>query len=121
MRLIAFDTGRSVASDGDILREMASNALRIIDHLSKRDSASAPRADAGLADAAAAFARWPVLWPSADSHSDVPCKWPHCTVGMLDFNQEQRNHGEREVDLVSYLATPHFVEATTENWSRLNR
>jgi succinate dehydrogenase hydrophobic anchor subunit len=37
-------------------------------------------------------------------------------AGMLDYNEEQRNHGQPEVNLVSYLATPHFVEATTENW-----
>lgn len=37
-------------------------------------------------------------------------------AGMLDYNEEQRIHGESEVDLVSYLATPHFIEATTENW-----
>ncbi|HZN07070.1 MAG TPA: DUF6766 family protein [Pyrinomonadaceae bacterium] len=37
-------------------------------------------------------------------------------AGMLDYNEDQREHGQPEVSLVSYLATPHFVEATTENW-----
>ncbi|HEX2271151.1 MAG TPA: DUF6766 family protein [Pyrinomonadaceae bacterium] len=37
-------------------------------------------------------------------------------AGMLHYNDEQRTHGQPEVDIVSYLATPHFVEATTENW-----
>ena len=37
-------------------------------------------------------------------------------AGMLDYNEDQRSHGQHEVNLVSYLATPHFVEATTENW-----
>ena len=37
-------------------------------------------------------------------------------AGMLDYNEDQRVHGEAEVDVISYLATPHFVEATMENW-----
>jgi hypothetical protein len=37
-------------------------------------------------------------------------------AGMLDYNEDQRIHGEPEVNLTSYLATPHFVEATMENW-----
>lgn len=37
-------------------------------------------------------------------------------AGMLDYNEDQRTHGQPEVDLIGYLATPHFVEATTENW-----
>ena len=37
-------------------------------------------------------------------------------AGMLDYNEDQRTHGQPEVDIVSYLATPHFFEATTENW-----
>ena len=37
-------------------------------------------------------------------------------AGMLDYNEQQRTHGQPEVDVIAYLATPHFVEATTENW-----
>ncbi len=37
-------------------------------------------------------------------------------AGMLDYNEDQRTHRQPEVDVISYLATPHFVEATTENW-----
>lgn len=37
-------------------------------------------------------------------------------AGMHDYNEEQRTHGQPEVDLISYLGTPHFMEATTENW-----
>lgn len=37
-------------------------------------------------------------------------------AGMLEYNEDRRNHGQPEVDVVSYLGTPHFVEATTENW-----
>jgi succinate dehydrogenase hydrophobic anchor subunit len=37
-------------------------------------------------------------------------------AGMFDYNEQQRTHGQPEVDLVAYLGTPHFVEATTENW-----
>jgi hypothetical protein len=37
-------------------------------------------------------------------------------AGMLDYNEDQRTHGQPEVDVVSYLASPHFLEATMENW-----
>lgn len=37
-------------------------------------------------------------------------------AGMLEYNEDQRTHGRPEVDIVSYLGTAHFVEATTENW-----
>ncbi|HKR13260.1 MAG TPA: DUF6766 family protein [Pyrinomonadaceae bacterium] len=37
-------------------------------------------------------------------------------AGMLDYNEDQRTHGQPEVGVISYLATPHFLEATTENW-----
>jgi hypothetical protein len=37
-------------------------------------------------------------------------------AGMLDYNEDQRTHGQPQVSLISYLATPHFLEATTENW-----
>ncbi len=37
-------------------------------------------------------------------------------AGRLTYNEDRRAHGEPAVDLVGYLSTPHFVEATTENW-----
>lgn len=37
-------------------------------------------------------------------------------AGRLEYNEDQRAHGQPTVDLVSYLATPHFLEATAENW-----
>ena len=37
-------------------------------------------------------------------------------AGMLNYNEDQRAHGQPTVDLVGYLGTPHFMEATTENW-----
>jgi hypothetical protein len=36
--------------------------------------------------------------------------------GNLEYNQDQRDHGIAEVSFFEYLATPHFIEATTENW-----
>ena len=36
--------------------------------------------------------------------------------GRLEYNEDQRDHGRPEVTLVEYLTTPHFVEATMENW-----
>jgi len=37
-------------------------------------------------------------------------------AGMFEYNDEQQQHGQPAVDFVSYLATPHFLEATMENW-----
>ena len=37
-------------------------------------------------------------------------------VGMYQYNDEQQLHGQPTVDLTSYLATSHFLEATMENW-----
>jgi hypothetical protein len=37
-------------------------------------------------------------------------------AGWRAFNEEQREHGEAEVGLSRYLTTPHFGEATFENW-----
>jgi hypothetical protein len=37
-------------------------------------------------------------------------------AGHREFNQEQRSHGQPEVRYSAYLGTPHFWEATTENW-----
>jgi len=36
--------------------------------------------------------------------------------GHRAYNEEQREHGEAEVGFVDYLTTPHFGEATFENW-----
>lgn len=37
-------------------------------------------------------------------------------AGMLDFNEDQRSHGQPPVSYLTYLTTGHFVEATAENW-----
>ena len=37
-------------------------------------------------------------------------------AGWLDYNEDQRAHGERAVGLAQYLTTGHFGEATFENW-----
>ena len=37
-------------------------------------------------------------------------------VGMYKYNDDQQQHGQPTVDLTGYLATPHFLEATMENW-----
>jgi hypothetical protein len=36
--------------------------------------------------------------------------------GYLQYNEEQRDHRQAEVSYFEYLKTPHFVEATMENW-----
>jgi hypothetical protein len=36
--------------------------------------------------------------------------------GQHEYNEDQREHGKPEVTFVDYLTTPHFVEATMENW-----
>jgi len=36
--------------------------------------------------------------------------------GQLEYNDDQREHGRPEVTFVEYLGTPHFMEATFENW-----
>lgn len=36
--------------------------------------------------------------------------------GRSEYNDERRKRGEPEVGYISYLATPHFGEATAENW-----
>jgi hypothetical protein len=36
--------------------------------------------------------------------------------GHREYNNDQREHGQPEVGYVEYLSTPHFVEATMENW-----
>ena len=37
-------------------------------------------------------------------------------TGQREYNSEQRDHGRPEATYAEYLATPHFVEATMENW-----
>jgi len=37
-------------------------------------------------------------------------------TGHRVHNEEQKEHGEREVSLPEYLTTGHFLEATMENW-----
>ena len=37
-------------------------------------------------------------------------------AGMFAYNEEQQQHGQPTVELTSYLATSHFLEAVMENW-----
>ena len=37
-------------------------------------------------------------------------------AGNRTYNEEQQEHGEDPVSYVEYLSTPHFGEATFENW-----
>src|SRR5687768_12373601 len=37
-------------------------------------------------------------------------------AGQRTYNEEQRDHGEETVSYTEYLTTPHFGEATFENW-----
>ncbi|HEX8635426.1 MAG TPA: DUF6766 family protein [Pyrinomonadaceae bacterium] len=37
-------------------------------------------------------------------------------VGQREYNNEQQEHGQPAVGYAAYLATPHFLEATMENW-----
>lgn len=37
-------------------------------------------------------------------------------TGMLQFNEDQQEHGQPTVNFAAYLSTPHFWEATMENW-----
>lgn len=36
--------------------------------------------------------------------------------GMLQFNEDAQEHGQPTVNFIAYLSTPHFWEATMENW-----
>ena len=36
--------------------------------------------------------------------------------GRSDYNEERKKHGQPEVSIRDYLASPHFGEATAENW-----
>jgi hypothetical protein len=37
-------------------------------------------------------------------------------VGWFEHNQEQREHGQPMLGYVRYIASGHFIEATSENW-----
>ncbi|HKY26910.1 MAG TPA: DUF6766 family protein [Pyrinomonadaceae bacterium] len=37
-------------------------------------------------------------------------------TGHAEYNEDQREHGQATVDFASYLSSPHFLEATMENW-----
>ena len=37
-------------------------------------------------------------------------------AGMFQYNKEQQDHGQPTVNFTAYLSTPHFWEATMENW-----
>jgi hypothetical protein len=37
-------------------------------------------------------------------------------AGFYHYNSEQEDHGRPQVTFAKYLATPHFLEATMENW-----
>jgi succinate dehydrogenase hydrophobic anchor subunit len=37
-------------------------------------------------------------------------------VGHREYNNDQREHGQPTATYAEYLRTPHFVEATMENW-----
>lgn len=37
-------------------------------------------------------------------------------AGYFEYNSDQQLHGREQVTYAQYLATPHFVEATMENW-----
>jgi hypothetical protein len=37
-------------------------------------------------------------------------------AGYFEHNEDQKEHGGSELTYIEYLATPHFLEATLENW-----
>ena len=37
-------------------------------------------------------------------------------TGQKEYNHEQEDHGQPTVGVITYLGTPHFLEATMENW-----
>jgi hypothetical protein len=37
-------------------------------------------------------------------------------TGQHEYNEEQRQHGQPQLDLREYLKSSHFLEATAENW-----
>ncbi len=36
--------------------------------------------------------------------------------GLFEYNKDQKDHGRPELHYIEYLKTPHFLEATMENW-----
>src|SRR5687768_2763204 len=37
-------------------------------------------------------------------------------TGLLEYNKEQREHGQPTMGFGEYLTSGHFIEATAENW-----
>lgn len=37
-------------------------------------------------------------------------------VGQREYNNDQQEHGQPAIGYAAYLTTPHFLEATMENW-----
>src|SRR5688572_31607907 len=37
-------------------------------------------------------------------------------TGKAEYNEDRKKAGQPELDLGMYLRSPHFVEATAENW-----
>ena len=37
-------------------------------------------------------------------------------TGHLEYNEDQREHGQQPIGFTTYLASGHFLEATMENW-----
>jgi uncharacterized protein DUF6766 len=37
-------------------------------------------------------------------------------VGLYEYNEDQREHGQPAITYVAYLGSDHFLEATMENW-----
>jgi hypothetical protein len=37
-------------------------------------------------------------------------------VGQREYNNDQQEHGQPTIGYAEYLSTPHFLEATMENW-----
>lgn len=46
----------------------------------------------------------------------VMCLVGQAIAGHRTYNEDQATHGQPTVDFLSYLETPHFLEATMENW-----
>lgn len=37
-------------------------------------------------------------------------------TGHLEYNEDQREHGQQPIGFATYVVSPHFLEATMENW-----
>lgn len=46
----------------------------------------------------------------------IACMTAQIWSGLLHYNDERRQHGERTLALSEYLGSGHFWEATAENW-----